>query len=658
MSTVKLICSEKCYVGPTRPSWVQVWSLTLIFLASLNVQAAPRCEDLFRKNKFFKPSVEITETGRIETRLTDSTSAIGIFVNSFARLFHRPLGLKKIELVTQKLTADNRENVPFWIKFSEAFGLDIKVDESAFAHIPREGGLVIVSNHPMNGVEGIALAAVISKVRPDVKIVMTPLLKMIPRAAESAIFANPYGGEAARIENVEARKQMEDHMRSGGAMIIFPSGTVSGKNKLSDNYAEDGVWKKGVYDLVRKVPETRVMPIFVEGEPSQTFHRMVKFAESLPRKFKALQIGIGAIFHLREIASRVETEVAMVVGRVYEGAEIRSWGDAAEAMKILRSKTYDLKGVERIAPPGDRKRIQAELSAKAQVIYDMDPNSPTKRMKVYLARGSEIPETLNELGRLREITFRAVGEGTGKSRDIDQYDSSYLHLIVVDKASGDIAGAYRLGLVDQLLNQGGLQALYTSTLVNHSQLLEGNLLNAIELGRSFVVAEYQRSFALLALFNAIGRFIVENPKYKYLIGPVSISNEISDRSKALIMQYMIKFHSSERADLVQALNKSTESLQVHAEDINFLQTQPNLKELSSRVKAIESSLSKNSTLPPLIPIYISLGAKVFTFNFDKDFNSYDGFILVDLTQLTVEQLKNYMSEDGAAHFLNYHNHNR
>lgn len=669
MNTLKLVTFENQYsnsfikINKIISKKTLILSLVfhcIVFSTTFSQASTIRCENLFNQSnevstkKFLKPSVEITPSGKIITKLTEQKTVIAKLINSLTQLFHRPVGLSKIETITTRLAADQRQEIPFWVKLSDAFGLNIQVDPITLIHVPRTGPLLIVSNHPMNGVDGVALASVISKIRPDVKIIMTPLLSVVPQVAENAIFANPYGGSAAKIENVKAREQMEQHLRKGGAIIIFPAGTVSGKNKLSDKEAEDGLWRKGAYDLVTKVPETQVLPIFVEGGPSQNFHRITKFNELLPKSLKNLQIGLSAIFHIREIASRIDQEVHMVIGKAFQGAEIKTWGNAAQVMHTLKRKTYELKKIEMIAPPGDKVSILTELKTKAKVIYDMDPNSETKRMKVYIANGKDIPETLNELSRLREITFRQVGEGTGKSRDLDDYDLNYYHLIVVDKATGDIAGAYRMGLVDKLLQSLGLKGLYTHQFFDLSKILTGDLLNSIELGRSFVTPEFQRSFALLALFNAIGRFIVENPQYKYLLGPVSISNEITDRSKALIMEYVLKYHSSDMADSVQALNISDKKPELNDEDKIFIDDHPSMKDLSTRVKETESSAGKKGATPPLIPIYISLGAKFFKFNFDKDFNTYDGLILTDLTKLSPEQLKLYMSEDGADGFLEYH----
>ncbi len=658
--------------------------MTAIFVLSLVVPrtslGARTCEDLFKKEGFISPSVRITETGRIEAKLTNSKSVLGRFLNSITRIVYKPLSLDKIETVTERLMADTRADVPFWIKLSEAFRLDIQIDPRALEHIPTTGPLVIVSNHAMNGVEGIALAALVSRVRPDIKVVMTNLLDVVPNMAANSIFANPYGGETARLANIQARRQMTEELENGHAFIIFPSGTVSGKTKWSDTMALDGQWKKGVAELVAAVPKAQVLPIFVEGQPSQTFQNMTLIADRMPKKLQGLRTGIGAVFHIREIGNRVDQTVGLVVGQPVAGTEVTSWGNASSIMENLKRLTYDLRAnretkislanhsvpisVERaaaekrreeIAPPVRMDVVHAELLNKGKVIYDMAPEARDKRMKVFVARGRDIPRTLEEIGRLREITFRAVGEGSGKARDLDQYDVDYFHLIAIDKKSGLIAGGYRIGRVDELLAKRGYQGIYTSAFFNHSALLNSYLGVSLELGRSFVVPEFQRSFALMALFNGIGHYVAQNPQYKYLMGPVSISNEVSERSKGILLAYLQKHHESPDAHLVHPLTPLKKDYEISVDDRAFVNSVVDVRALARRVDEIEKEAGTGNTTPPLIPIYVGLGAKFFKFNLDADFNTIDGLIVTDLSRLRLEDLKNYMGVEKATKFLDYHN---
>lgn len=633
----------------------------------VTASAASTCEGLFRKESFISPSIRVTSTGRIETTLTNSNSLVGKFLNSLARLVYRPLTIDKIEKMMERLVADPREEIPFWVKLSDAFGLDIQIDSTLLDTIPKTGPLIIVSNHAMNGVEGIALAALVSKVRPDVKIALTGMLGMVPGLMENSIVVNPYGGEQAKIDNIEGRRQMAQSLRDGHALIIFPTGTVSQKLRLADTDAIDGRWRNGVVTLLREVPTTQVQSVYVNGQPSTTFLNVAYMTERLPKALRALQTPVGAIFHVREIGNRMNQTIGLTIGPVNDGRDVLAWGNAVTAMRKLRGQTLGLKHTEQprvslreirkfqsIAPAGDMAIIHLELAQKASVIYDMAPESSEKRMKVYFAKGSDIPVTLAELGRLREITFRSVGEGSGKSRDLDEFDADYNHLIAIDKKTGEIAGAYRLGLVDQLIEKYGDNGIYTSQFFDHSALLKTYLQTSLELGRSFVVPEYQRSFALMALFGGIGQFVVSHPKYKYLMGPVSISNEVSDRSKAMIIEYLKRYHESPDSALVKPRTPLREDLVLDPSDSDFLAANPSIRDLTKRVNAIEAQMNTGNTMPPLIPIYIGLGAQFFKFNLDTEFNTLDGLIVTDLSILKIEDLKGYMGEAGAKVFLQHH----
>lgn len=647
---------------------------SVLAIAPTSMVAARTCEDLFRKEKFFNPSVEVSKQGHLELRVTNSNSTMGRFMNSLVRLLRRPLLLNRIDKVGERLINDKREDVPFWVKLSDAFGLEIRIEAKSLEGIPRTGPLIIVSNHPMNGVEGIALAALISKVRPDVKVVLTPLLEFVPEMAQNAIFANPYGGVAARQENVRARGQMVDELKSGHAFVIFPSGTVSGKTSWRAKDVEDGQWKKGVAEMLDQVPDARVLPIFVEGEPSKAFLNATLLADKVLQSFKALRVGVGAIFHIREIGNRTEQSVGLVVGQPIEGAEVLSWGNSARMMENLKRVTYGLRasrselvpldGVQYlkksgrvllpIAPKMDMAVVHAELRNKARIIYDRSPEDSKKGMRVFLARGRDIPRVMNEIGRLREITFREVGEGSGKERDLDAYDLDYYQLIAIDKKTGAIAGGYRIGKVDDLLQKRGYEGLYTSLFFDHSRLFRGPMENTLELGRSFVVPEFQRSIALAVLFSGIGRFIRENPKYRYLMGPVSITNELSERSKGLILAYLREFYSANDANLVTPLTPLREEIRVSPEDIPFLASTPSVTELTRKVHEIEEQAGTGAKMPTLVPIYSGLGARFFKFNFDAEFNSIDGLIVVDFPAVDTKSLQSYLGADGVKSYLDFH----
>jgi putative hemolysin len=275
------------------------------------------------------------------------------------------------------------------------------------------------------------------------------------------------------------------------------------------------------------------------------------------------------------------------------------------------------------------------------------------RFRVYCARASQIPWSLQEIGRLRELTFRAADEGTGKCADIDLFDSYYLHMFVWDADAQAIAGAYRLGLVDEILARYGKRGLYTHTLFRYGSGAVEFLNPAIELGRSFVRAEYQRGFApLLLLWIGIARFVERAPQYAVLFGAVSISNGYSPASRRMIVEYLSTYRSEARL-AGQIRSRRPYYFGTAAEAQGAAHRLPsNMEELSRLIAQIEHD---GKGVPVLLKQYLRLGGKLLGFNLDEAFgNTLDGLIMVDLRQVEPTVLARYMGKSGAAAFYAYH----
>lgn len=659
---------------------VAVLSIGLLAFASPNARAAaPTCEGLFEgessiaKGKFFAPSAQFLPDGRLDLRLTNSESMVGKTINAIVQSFRGPLSFSNIQDITIRYRADKSDR-PYWLKLAEAFGLDTHIDPAMISAIPRSGPLLLVANHPHHGVEGIALAGLVSKIRPDVKVILTPLLEVVPDMSGNAIFMSPYATKKeAQRTNVLALREIIRGLENGQAFIIFPAASVSGKLDWSDKVAMDKAWEPGVGNIIRKVPATQVLPVFVTGQTSQSYQRTRYLADRLPKRLLDFGDGVAAAMHIREIGKRKDSAIGLVIGSVIPGTEVASWGEPGVIASRLRTATYSLKNnqvqrvslaaisddafrpaPEPIAPPGDMAAITAELNSKAKVLFDMSPENPTKRMKVYVALGRDIPLAMREVGRLREITFRSVGEGTGRSYDIDKFDDHYHQLIVVDKKTGQIAGGYRLGNVREIMRTLGFQGIYSGETVDHSGLREKIYDHAIDVTRSFVTPEFQRSFALKALFGAIGQALVIAPEYYQLMGSVSISNLFSERSKGILLGYLSKYHRSPDADLVKMRGEKPPVFKITSEDRAFVESHPTFRELAKYVNDLEQAAGTGMEIPPLIGIYTSLGADVFDFTFDPAFGTLDAFIVSDISKLSFDVLKEYMGEEGAVNFVEYH----
>lgn len=293
------------------------------------------------------------------------------------------------------------------------------------------------------------------------------------------------------------------------------------------------------------------------------------------------------------------------------------------------------------------------LKAEVEALPDAQRLVASGHFTVLYARAAQIPWCVQEIGRLRELTFRAAGEGTGKASDIDLFDSWYLHLFVWDSRAGSIVGAYRMGLTDEILAAHGKNGLYTQSLFRYGSRVLRTMNPAIELGRSFVRAEYQRGFApLMLLWRGIGRFIARCPKYAILFGPVSISNSYDPASRQLIVEYLEANNVEKELARHVRPRRPFRSRKPAAWGGAEIAALKNIEEVSRLVERIESD---NKGVPVLLRQYLKLGGRLLGFSADEQFNNaLDGLIMVDLRASEPHVLARYMGEEGAAAFLASH----
>ncbi|MBI3530482.1 MAG: GNAT family N-acetyltransferase [Betaproteobacteria bacterium] len=309
------------------------------------------------------------------------------------------------------------------------------------------------------------------------------------------------------------------------------------------------------------------------------------------------------------------------------------------------------------APGADPAEIRPGIPAsllKAEVeALPADQHLVTSgQFSVHCARAEQFPWCLQEIGRLREQTFRAVGEGTGKASDVDLFDACYLHLFVWDTKAEAIVGAYRMGLADEIVARYGKRGLYTQSLFKYGDRVLQAMNPAIELGRSFVRVEYQRSFApLMLLWRGIGQFIVQHPQYAMLFGAVSISNDYEPASRRLIVDYLSANNIEENLARHVKPRRPFRSRRAAACDSAEFAALTDIEDVSRMVRQIERD---SKGVPILLKQYLKLGGRLLAFSADKQFNdALDGLIMVDLRASDPRGLARYMGEEGAAAFLSH-----
>lgn len=282
-----------------------------------------------------------------------------------------------------------------------------------------------------------------------------------------------------------------------------------------------------------------------------------------------------------------------------------------------------------------------------QEVARLTPFVNQARFDVFLAESREIPCLMHEIGRLREIAFRAVGEGSGKALDLDRFDEHYLHLILWDREADAVAGGYRLGCTDRILREHGPAGLYTSTLFQLQSPFVDYLTPGLELGRSFVAPDYQRSIHPLGLlWKGIGRFVAENPSYAKLFGPVSISHDYTPISQSLMVKFLRE--NRRHAELAPYITPYHPFEEEMPEAHEISRNLGSLDEVSVAVASLEPD---GKGIPVLLRQYMKLNAKLLEFNVDPDFsNVLDALVLVDLRDTPDEVLARHMGKEGLASF--------
>lgn len=566
----------------------------------------------------------------------------------------RAIGLPALNQVYGQVMSKGRPD-RFIEDTIQTLGITISVNDADVAQIPRTGPLIVTANHPFGALDGMVLAAIIRRVRPDVKLMANYLLRAVPEMAATCIFVDPFGKSDSSRSNLGSMREAIRWVRDGGVLIVFPAGEVAHWRLRSG--VTDPPWSSTVARLAT-ITAAPVLPVYFNGRNSLMFH----VAGLIHPRLRTALLP-------RELLKKRGCRVTVSIGKPISAGRLSSFENAEQLTAHLRTRTYLLAGRDSSGDDIDEtarghtaptNEPIADAVSPALLATDVATLRPEQRLAVsgkfavFLARASQIPHVLTEIGRLREITFRHVGEGTGRSLDLDRFDENYQHLFVWHAKTQQIIGAYRLGLVDQIVRDHGKSGLYTSTLFHFQNALLEDLSDAIELGRSFVRIKCQKEFApLMLLWKGIGAFVTQNPQYRRLFGPVSISNEYQTMTRWLLMAFLkLNHHLPSLARLVLPKNPPRLAPPRELSTLITGTTVHDLDEVDQMVDEIESG---RRSMPVLLRQYLKLNAKLLGFNVDPDFGDVlDALMLVDLTQVDRAILVRYLGRDGAQTFLEHH----
>ena len=557
------------------------------------------------------------------------------------------LGLGDLErLWTRALRQDSASSI--FDALLRALDVRCTIDEGDVERIPESGPVAIVANHPCGLIEGPAIGSAVYRRRKDVRFLANSILTGVPELKPYVIPVEVFGREGDTEQNAAALLTAYRWLREGGVLVVFPAGEVSSV-QFPELKISDRPWDDRLFRLFRSARAT-LLPVYVTGANSIAFH----VAGMINPALRTMLLG-------RELLNKQSSRISLDFGSPVKHDRLASFGSDHAASEYLRARTYvlhhrrELKHIVRLAfhrprqviPPVCAEAVRREIES----LPDSAMLSSGGSMDVYLAEAAGIPYVFEEISRLREIAFRAVGEGTGKAADRDAFDSHYQHLVLWDRRATTIAGAYRMARIDVTLDKRGLEGLYTSTLFHLQPAFFDRVRNGIELGRSFVCLEYQKDYQpLYLLWKAIAGFVVRNPKYRYLMGPASISSGYSHPARDLIMSYCAAQFPMSAAVQPRHKLRPASITRREIETLGHLIGEPG--ELSEVISDIEPD---GKALPVLLRQYLALGGEVLGFNVDPAFSgALDGLVLVDLLATRPAVLARYMGKQDAERYREFH----
>ena len=528
--------------------------------------------------------------------------------------------------------------------------IKFEIPEEDLKRIPKEGPFITVSNHPLGGMDGVLLLKLLIEKRADYKIIANFLLHRIAPLKPYVMPVNPFETRKDAKSSIAGIKNALLHLREGKPLGIFPAGEVStykdGKLKV------DKPWEEGAIRLIKKA-NVPVIPIYFHAQNSRLFYVMSKLSDTL-RTAKLPS----------EVMSQRGRVIKVRIGKPISVKDQDAYKEIPAFSEFIRKKTYMLANpfekaqrlisAQNIKIKKSAKKIVFQRSAdlfikEVAALREKDGRLlESKNYEVFFANPKDIPNLIHEIGRLREITFRAIGEGTNKDIDLDIYDQYYHHLFLWDREANCLAGAYRMGLGEEIYKTYGIKGFYINTLFRIEPELHQMMEDTIEMGRAFIIGEYQQKpMPLFLLWKGIVHVTLRYPEYKYLMGGVSISNQFSDFSKSLMIEFMKShYYDPYIAQYIRPKKEYKVKLKEDDKDFVFDATKADMQKFDKIIDEIEPGILR---IPVLIKKYVKQNARLVAFNVDPKFNNaVDGLMYIKVADIPENTVKPVMEEFQAA----------
>lgn len=539
-------------------------------------------------------------------------------------------------------------NAEFLDAILDEFQIKFEIPSEDFKRLPKEGAYITISNHPLGGIDGILLLKLMLQQRSDFKIMANFLLHRIEPMKPYIMAVNPFDDHKDAKSSIAGFKNAILHLREGHPLGIFPAGEVS--TYKDGKLVIDKPWEEAAMKLIQRA-EVPVVPIYFHAKNSKLFYKLSKISD----KFRTAKLP-------SELLTQKRRTIKVRIGRPLSVADQKEYKTLPEFSEFLRKKTYILsnsfdpkenvlttissnlkvpKPVKNIVTPISEEIMKKEVETLRKKDCRL---LQSKNYEVFLTDSKSIPNILQEIGRLREITFREVGEGTNKAIDLDSFDSYYHHMFLWDNDTNKLAGAYRMGLGSKIFAKYGIDGFYLQDLFRFEPELYKMMSESIEMGRAFIIREYQlKPMPLFLLWKGIVHTTLRYPEHKYLIGGVTISDKFTNFSKSLMIEFMkSNYYDPYVAQYVHPKKEFKVKLKDADKDFVFDETEADLMKFDKIIDELEPGTLR---LPILIKKYIKQNAKVVAFNVDPLFNNaVDGLMYIRIADLPESTVKPVMEE--------------
>lgn len=529
----------------------------------------------------------------------------------------------------------------------DEFQIKFEIPEEDLKRLPKDGAYITISNHPLGGIDGILLLKLMLEQRSDFKIIANFLLHRIAPLKPFVMPVNPFENKKDVQSSIAGFKSAISHLRDGHPLGIFPAGEVS--TYKDDKIIIDKPWEEAAMKLAKKA-QVPIVPIYFHAKNSRLFYQLSRISDTL-RTAKLPS----------ELLTQKHRVIKVRIGNPIKVAAQQEHESLAGFTEFLRKKTYMLANSfektsilkeipQKLKTPKEPKKIVTEISSaliEDEILSLRESDRRllvSKNYEVYLAPAQEMPSILREIGRLREITFRAIGEGTNEAIDLDKFDRYYYHMFLWDNKENALAGAYRMGLGSMIFKEYGIDGFYLQDLFRFEPELHKMMSESIEMGRAFITKEYQQKpMPLFLLWKGIIHTTLRFPEHKYLIGGVSISNQFSNFSKSLMIEFMKShYYDPYIAQYIRPKKEWKVNLKDADKEFVFDESKADLNKFDRLIDEVEPGSLR---LPVLIKKYIKQNAKVVAFNVDPLFNNaIDGLMYIRIADLPESTVKPVMEE--------------